>query len=119
MKTLSISTEKYVGISMVLLLVALIPFLQVQMVAATTRSDESSNDESSNDESSNDESSNDESSNDQQDSGPSLTDKICHALNSGAGAALIPLLHAAGIATGGTVNTAIIAAQGYCAIHGG
>jgi hypothetical protein len=114
MKTLSISTEKYVGISMVLLLVALIPFLQVQMVAATTRSDESSNDESSNDESSND-----ESSNDQQDSGPSLTDKICHALNSGAGAALIPLLHAAGIATGGTVNTAIIAAQGYCAIHGG
>jgi hypothetical protein len=37
-------------------------------------------------------------------------------LDSGAGAALIPLLHAAGIATGGTLNTAILAAQGYCAI---
>ena len=33
-------------------------------------------------------------------------------------AALIPLLHTAGIATGGTLNTAIIIAQGYCAIRG-
>jgi hypothetical protein len=39
-------------------------------------------------------------------------------LHSGAGAALIPLLHAAGLATGGTLNTAILVAQGYCAIHG-
>lgn len=52
----------------------------------------------------------------QNDNRQSLTDKICNALDSGAGAALIPLLHAAGIATGGTLNTAILAAQGYCAI---
>ena len=56
--------------------------------------------------------------NNQQNDQSGLTDKICNALNNGAGAALIPLLHLAGIATGGTVNAAIMAAQGYCAIHG-
>jgi hypothetical protein len=49
-----------------------------------------------------------------QSSGPSLTDKICHALNNGAGPALIPLLHAAGIASGGTVTAAVAAAELYC-----
>lgn len=48
----------------------------------------------------------------------SLTDKICNALSGGAGPALIPLLHAAGTATGGTLNAAMITAQGYCAIRG-
>jgi cytoskeletal protein RodZ len=110
--------------SAILLLVISVPFLQVQMVAAKKHhSDEESSDVSSSDQSSSDQSSSDQSSSDQsssdQSSSPSLTDKICHALNSGAGVTLIPLLHAAGIATGGTLNTAILAAQGYCAVRGG
>jgi cytoskeletal protein RodZ len=105
--------------SAILLLVISVPFLQVQMVAAKKHhSDEESSDVSSSDQSSSDQSSSDQSSSDQS-SSPSLTDKICHALNSGAGVTLIPLLHAAGIATGGTLNTAILAAQGYCAVRGG
>lgn len=53
-----------------------------------------------------------------QSSRSSLTDKICRALNSGAGVALIPLLHAAGIATGGTLNAAVAAATALCAARG-
>ena len=62
-------------------------------------------------------SSGDQSSGDQS-SRSSLTDKICRALNSGAGVALIPLLHAAGIATGGTLNAAVAAATALCAARG-
>jgi hypothetical protein len=89
------------------------------MVAAKKHhsDDESSDDQSSDQQSSDDQTSDQQSSD--QDSGPSLTDKICNALNNGAGAALIPLLHEAGIATGGTLNAAILAAQGYCAVRGG
>jgi hypothetical protein len=83
---------------MIVLLVALIPVLQPQTVAARRHHD----DESSGDQS----------------SGPSLTDKICRVLNSGGGVALIPLLHAAGIATGGTLNAAVAAATALCAARG-
>jgi hypothetical protein len=62
-------------------------------------------------------SSGDQSSGDQS-SRSSLTDKICRALNSGAGVALISLLHAAGIATGGTLNAAVAAATALCAARG-
>jgi hypothetical protein len=99
--------------SAILFLGISVPFLQVQMVAAKKHhSDDESSDVGSDDQSSDQQSSD-------QDSGPSLTDKICHALNSGAGPALIPLLHTAGIATGGTLNAAIAAATIYCAAHGG
>ncbi len=98
--------------SAILLLVISVPFLQVQMVVAKKHhSDEESSDVSSDDQSS------DQSSSDQS-SSPSLTDKICRVLNSGGGVALIPLLHAAGIATGGTLNAAVAAATALCAARG-
>src|SRR5690349_1892234 len=102
--------------SAILLLVISVPLLHVQMAAAKKHhSDDESSDVSSDQQTSDDQTSDQQSS----DSGPSLTDKICNALNGGAGYALIPLLHEAGIATGGTLNAAILAAQGYCAIRGG
>jgi hypothetical protein len=112
------SARHYYRYAAHVLAVALIPVLQPQTVAARRHhDDESSGDESSGDESSGDESSgrsNDDQSSGDQSSGPSLPDKICHALNNGAGPALIPLLHAAGIASGGTVTAAVAAAELYC-----
>jgi hypothetical protein len=107
------SARHYYRYAAHVLAVALIPVLQPQTVAARRHhDDESSGDESSGDESSG--RSNDDQSSGDQSSGPSLTDKICHALNNGAGPALIPLLHAAGIASGGTVTAAVAAAELYC-----
>jgi hypothetical protein len=88
------SARHYYRYAAHVLAVALIPVLQPQTVAARRHHD----DESSGDQS----------------SGPSLTVKICHALNNGAGPELIPLLHAAGIASGGTVTAAVAAAELYC-----
>jgi hypothetical protein len=102
------SARHYYRYAAHVLAVALIPVLQPQTVAARRHHD----DESSGDESSG--RSNDDQSSGDQSSGPSLTDKICHALNNGAGPALIPLLHAAGIASGGTVTAAVAAAELYC-----
>jgi hypothetical protein len=122
-----------IPLGILILLTMLSPLGQQTYVAARTSDDSDSNDnsDSSSDDSNSNSNDNSDHSSDsgseqtdnqqndnQQNDQSSLTDKICNALNTGAGASLIPLLHLAGIATGGTVNAAIIAAQGYCAIHG-
>jgi hypothetical protein len=48
----------------------------------------------------------------------SLTERLCNAVKSGSGTGVIAGLHALGLATGGTLNTALILAQGYCSLRG-
>ena len=102
--------------SAILLLVISVPLLQVQMVAAKKHhsDDESSSDQSS-DQQTTDEQTTDEN------SGPSLTDEICNAVQSNSASALMTLLPAAHVITAGqsiAASVLIGLAQDYCASHG-
>jgi hypothetical protein len=99
--------------SVILLLVISIPFLQVQTVAAKHHDDKESSDEQTSDEQTSDQQSSD--------SGPSLTERICNAVQGNDVQILISLLPLAHVITAGqsmTASAIIGIAQNYCASHG-